>query len=49
MLLIDTFGVGFVCSQPSATTKTVCLRNEYVFETFYMLQLAPTTRLQADL
>ena len=42
-------GVGFVWSQPSATTKTVYHRNEYVMETFNTLQLAPTTRLQADL
>jgi carbohydrate-selective porin OprB len=44
----DVMGVGFVWSQLSATTKTVYHRNEYVFETFYTLQLAPTTRLQAD-
>jgi hypothetical protein len=44
----DLLGVGFVWSQPSATTKTVYHRNEYVFETFYTLQLSPTLRLQPD-
>jgi porin len=45
----DLLGVGFVWSQPSATTQTVYHRNEYVFETFYTLQLSPTTRLQPDM
>ena len=44
----DLLGVGFVWSQPSATTKTVYHENEYVFETFYTLQLSPTLRLQPD-
>ena len=44
----DVFGVGFVWSQPSATTQTVYHRNEYVFEAFYTLQLAPTVRVQPD-
>jgi hypothetical protein len=44
----DVFGVGFVWSQPAATTKTVYHRNEYVFEAFYTLQLAPTVRIQPD-
>ncbi len=44
----DFAGVGFVWSQPSATTKTVYHRNEYAFETFYTLQLSPTSRLQPD-
>jgi len=48
-LINDLMGAGFVWSQPSATTKTVYHRNEYVFETFYTLQLSPTTRLQPDL
>ena len=39
----DLLGVGFVWSQPSATTKTVYHDNEYVFETFYTLQLSPTS------
>jgi porin len=45
----DYAGVGFVWSQPSATTKTVHHRNEYVAETFYTLQLAPLMRVQPDL
>ena len=45
----DLLGVGFVCSEPSATTKTVYHENEYVLETFYTLQLTPTTRIQPDL
>ena len=45
----DLLGVGFVWSQPSATTKTVYHDNEYVFETFYTLQLSPTSIVQPDL
>ena len=45
----DLLGVGFVWSQPSATTKTVYHNNEYVLETFYTLQLSPTSQLQPDL
>jgi porin len=45
----DLLGVGFVWSQPSTTTKTVYHINEYVFETFYTLQLSPTSQLQPDL
>ncbi len=45
----DYAGVGFVWSQPSATSKTVYHRNEYVAETFYTLQLGPLMRLQPDL
>ena len=45
----DLLGVGFVWSQPSATTKTVYHENEYVLETFYTLQFTPTIRLQPDL
>jgi hypothetical protein len=44
----DYAGVGFVWSQPSATSKTVYHRNEYVAETFYTLQLSPMMRLQPD-
>ena len=44
----DQTGVGFVWSQPSAATHTVYHRNEYVFETFYTLQLSPTLRVQPD-
>jgi len=45
----DLLGVGFVWSQPSATTKTVFHKNEYVLEIFYTLQLTPTIKLQPDL
>ena len=45
----DAGGIGFVWSQPSATSKTVYHRNEYVAETFYTLQLFPMTRLEPDL
>ena len=44
----DLLGLGFVWSQPSATSKTIYHRNEYVFEAFYTLQLSPTARLQPD-
>ena len=42
----DYAGIGFVWSQPSATSKTVYHRDEYVAETFYTLQLSPMSRLQ---
>jgi hypothetical protein len=45
----DYAGVGFVWSQPAATSKTVYHRNEYVADTFYTLQLSPMLRLQPDL
>jgi hypothetical protein len=35
--------IGFVWSQPSATTHAVFHENEDVLETSYALQLAPTT------
>ena len=41
-------GVGFVWSQPSATTQTVYHRNEYVAEAFYTLQLSPMSRFEPD-
>ena len=44
----DQAGVGFVWSQPSATTRTVYHRNECAFETFYTLQFSPTMRIQPD-
>ena len=44
----DVLGVGFVWSQPSATSKTIYHENEYVLETFYTLQFSPTPRLQPD-
>lgn len=45
----DYTGVGFVWSRPSATSKTVYHRDEYVAEAFYTLQLSPLMRLQPDL
>jgi len=45
----DLLGVGFVWSQPSATTNTVYHNDEYVLETFYTLQLSPMSQLQPDL
>ena len=45
----DCAGVGFVWSQPSASTKTVYHRDEYAAETFSTLQLTPTVRFQPDL
>ena len=45
----DLLGVGFVWSQPSATTKTIYHDNEYVFETFYTLRLSPASVVQPDL
>jgi porin len=44
----DLLGVGFVWSQPSATTSTVYHQNEYAFECFYTLQLTPTMTLRPD-
>jgi carbohydrate-selective porin OprB len=44
----DVLGVGFVWSQPSATTKTVYHENEYILETKYALQLTPTIKIQPD-
>ena len=44
----DLVGIGFVWSQPSATSKTVYHDNEYVFEAFYAMQFSPTIRLQPD-
>jgi porin len=44
----DFLGVGFVWSEPSATSKTVYHENEYVLETVYSLQLTPTIKLQPD-
>lgn len=44
----DLLGLGFVWSQPSASSKTLYHQNEYVVETFYAVQLSPTLRLQPD-
>jgi len=45
----DLFGIGFVWSQPSASTSTVYHQNEYGLESFYTLQLTPTVVLRPDL
>jgi len=44
----DVLGAGFVWSQPSSTTKKVYHDDEYIFETFYTLQLSAMSRVQAD-
>jgi carbohydrate-selective porin OprB len=44
----DRLGLGFVWSQPSATTRTVFHENEYVAELNYVMQLTPTTKLEPD-
>ena len=44
----DSAGIGFVWSQPSASSSPVAHENEYVFEAGYVLQLTPTARLQPD-
>ena len=45
----DLAGVGLVWSEPSATTRTVYHRNEYVAETFFTYQLSPMSRFEPDL
>ncbi len=44
----DSMGVGFVWSQPSASSSVVAHENEYVLEAGYVLQLTPTAKLQPD-
>lgn len=44
----DLLGVGFVWSQPAATSKTIYHENEFILETFDALQLTPTMKLQPD-
>lgn len=44
----DFLGVGFVWSQPMATTKPIIHENEYVLEVTYALQLTPTMKFQPD-
>jgi hypothetical protein len=44
----DLLDIGFVWSQPSASSKRVEHSNEYVLETKYALQLTPTVKLQPD-
>lgn len=44
----DLLGAGFVWSQPAPAKKTIYHENEYVFETFYTLQVSSMLRLQPD-
>lgn len=44
----DIIGTGFVWSQAAETSKTVYHENEYVWDTFYTLQLTPMMRIQPD-
>jgi porin len=44
----DLFGTGFVWSHSNESSKPIYHPDEYVFETFYTLQLAPMMRLQPD-
>ncbi len=44
----DMLGSGFIWSQPADTTKTIYHENEYVWDTFYTLQLTPLMRIQPD-
>jgi porin len=44
----DLLGIGFVWSQPSATTRAGYHQDEYVLEAFYALQLRPMVKIQPD-
>ena len=44
----DFLGMGFVWSQPAATTKTIDHENEFVWETVYVIQLTPLIKLEPD-
>lgn len=44
----DLLGVGFIWSEPSATSSKVYHENEYGLETVYTLQLTPTIKVQQD-
>jgi len=44
----DGLGVGFLWSQPSASSATVFHENELGLETLYVLQLTPLAKLQSD-
>ncbi len=44
----DLLGSGFIWSQPADTSKTIYHKNEYVWDTFYTLQLTPLMRIQPD-
>jgi len=45
----DGLGLGFIWSQPSASSKTLFHENEYGLEAGYVLQLTPMAKLQSDL
>jgi hypothetical protein len=45
----DAAGIGFVWSQPSATSAPVAHESEYVLEAGYVLQLTSLMKLQPDL
>jgi len=45
----DEAGIGFVWSQPDASSPSAVHENEYILESGYVLQLTPTARLQPDL
>ena len=44
----DGSGVGFIWSQPSASSATVAHENEFGLEAIYVLQLTPMAKLQPD-
>jgi porin len=44
----DGAGVGFVWSQPSASSATLAHQNEFGLEATYVLQLTPMAKLQSD-
>ena len=44
----DGAGLGFVWSQPSASSAAVAHENEFGLETLYVLQLTPMAKLQSD-
>ena len=45
----DGLGLGFVWSQPSASSATLVHENEFGLEATYVLQLTPMAKLQSDL
>jgi porin len=44
----DGVGLGFLWSQPSASSATVVHENEFGLEAIYVLQLTPMAKLQSD-
>jgi carbohydrate-selective porin OprB len=44
----DLMGTGFVWSHSKESDQPIYHRDEYVFETFYTLQVTPLMRLQPD-